>query len=320
MSLSKSQLSRKFLRACRIGENLHEIKECIEAGVDVNVQDSFGRTAAMFALIGQTQNIFQFLTERNDIDWNIQNDWGDTVALIAAKLRRYNFLKMLLQNQAENIDWNIQNKEGRTVAMYVCEWATDGNIESNKCLKMLSEIKTVDWNIKNNFGFTAAMIAVWKKNMEAVRILCQIEDLDWNVQDKWGNTAVMFAAKLAGYEILKMLMQKREIDWDLTINDRGDSALDLLVRNEQYEKIVKEIKSSVSEMIRKSDDREVTKTPLIFALENDLEEIIIKILIVAAKAQDIVDLVLYSRSFLPSSVASLELDCENPRKKIKLNH
>ena len=83
---------------------------------------------------------------------------------------------------------------------------------------------------------------------------------------------------------------------------------------------MKEIQSSVSEMIRKSDDREVTKTPLIFALENDLEEIIIKILIVAAKAQDIVDLVLYSRSFLQSSVTSFEMDCENPRKKIKLDH
>ena len=81
-----------------------------------------------------------------------------------------------------------------------------------------------------------------------------------------------------------------------------------------------EVKSSISEMIRKSDDREITKTPLIFALENDLEEIIIKILIVAAKAQDIVDLVLYSRSFLPLSVTSFKMDCENPRKKIKLDH
>ena len=73
-------------------------------------------------------------------------------------------------------------------------------------------------------------------------------------------------------------------------------------------------------MMRKSDDREITKTPLISALENDLEEIIVKVLIVAAKAQDIVDLVLYSRSFLPSSDTSFEMDCENPRKKIKLDY
>ena len=72
-------------------------------------------------------------------------------------------------------------------------------------------------------------------------------------------------------------------------------------------------------MMRKSDDREVTKTPLIFALENDLEEIVIKILFAAAKAQDIVNLVFYSILFLPSSVTSLEIDCGNPRKKIKLD-
>ena len=42
MSLYESELKfLKFVRACRLGD-LHEIKECIEAGVDVNVQDILG--------------------------------------------------------------------------------------------------------------------------------------------------------------------------------------------------------------------------------------------------------------------------------------
>ena len=162
--------------------------------------------------------------------------------------------------------------------------------------------------------------------IDAVRIVCKLEDLDWNVQDKRGNTAVMFAAKetankrLTDFRILKMLMHQPEIDWDITINDDGDSALDLLIKLEYFEKFANRVKSSISQMMRNSDDREVTKTPLIFALENGLEEIIVKVLIIAAKAQDIVDLVLYSRSFLPSLITTPEMDCENPRKKIKLDY
>ena len=56
--MSSSELSREFLDACIYGENLHKIRECIEAGVDVNVQDISGKTAAMFAVIGKTQKIF----------------------------------------------------------------------------------------------------------------------------------------------------------------------------------------------------------------------------------------------------------------------
>ena len=134
--MSLSELSREFLEACRHGGSLRKIKEYIEAGADVNVQDSLGTTAAMFAVTDQNVGLLQMLSERSDIDCNIQNEDGNTVALLATKLQQYDFLQMLLQNQTENIDWNIQNKEGNTVAIYLC--FTGGNGESIECLKMLS--------------------------------------------------------------------------------------------------------------------------------------------------------------------------------------
>ena len=57
--------------------------------------------------------------------------------------------------------------------------------------------------------------------------------------------------------------------------------------------------------------REVTMTPLIFALENNLNKNIIKILVSGATTQEIVDLVLYSRS-------SISKD-ENESKRLKLD-
>ena len=83
--------------------------------------------------------------------------------------------------------------------------------------------------------------------------------------------------------------------------------------------IAQEVKTSVSGMMtRISDDREITKTPIIFALENNLNENFVKVLVGGAKTEDIVDLVLYSRS---NSSADTFVDIDdNPRKKIRLDH
>ena len=57
---------------------------------------------------------------------------------------------------------------------------------------------------------------------------------------------------------------------------------------------------------------------MIFALENDLEEHFVKILVAGAGNQDIVDLILYSGLYSP---ALTFVDVKsNPRKKIKLDH
>ena len=80
--------------------------------------------------------------------------------------------------------------------------------------------------------------------------------------------------------------------------------------------IVQKVKDTVSKlMIRTSDDREITKTPIIFALEKNLNENLIKVLVAGAKTQDIVDLVLYSKSVVP--ICSYE--DSNPSKKRRLH-
>ena len=78
--------------------------------------------------------------------------------------------------------------------------------------------------------------------------------------------------------------------------------------------IEQKVKDSVSKMmIRTFDDREITKTPIIFALEKNLNENLIKVLVGGAKTQDIVDLVLYSKSVVSTYEDS------NPRKKRRLD-
>ena len=147
-----------------------------------------------------------------------------------------------------------------------------------------------------------------------------MRNIDCNIQNVKGITAVMEAAQVGNTKALKLLIYKPGIDWSKE-NNEGDTALDMILRKKQvFEAVVDEVKSTVSQkMTRKFADREITKTPLIFALENDLEEHFIKVLIAGAKTQDIVDLVLHSVSCSPTAVISVDREY-NPRKKIKLDN
>ena len=115
-----------------------------------------------------------------------------------------------------------------------------------------------------------------------------------------------------------MLIQQPGINWDLE-NEEGDTALIIILRNKELFKIVfKDVKDHVSKLMTKNvGNREITKTPVIFALENDLEEHFVKILVAGARTQDIVDLVLYSG--LHSPTVTFVDEESNPSKKIKLD-
>ena len=105
------------------------------------------------------------------------------------------------------------------------------------------------------------------------------------------------AAKRGNFETLRILIKHPGLRWDLE-NKEGETALSLVLRNEELLlALLKELKIYVSKLMTKRfDDIEVTNTPMIFALENDLSDHIVKILVAGASTQDIVDLVLYSSS------------------------
>ena len=103
------------------------------------------------------------------------------------------------------------------------------------------------------------------------------------------------AAKSRNIEIVKILIQQPGTKWELE-NGEGETALSVILGNKKlFREVLKEAKSYVSKlMTKKYGDSEVTKTPVIFALENNLREHIVKFLVAGSSTQDIVDLVLYS--------------------------
>ena len=72
-------LSKEFLVACREG-NIPKVKECIEKGVDVNVEDKNGASAAMIAIkevgIGRFEESIDILKILSQVETLLQVDLG----------------------------------------------------------------------------------------------------------------------------------------------------------------------------------------------------------------------------------------------------
>ena len=139
-----------------------------------------------------------------------------------------------------------------------------------------------------------------------MKLLLQQKNFDWNRKSLDGLTALtILLMKNCSQNIVMKIINKTDLDVDS----------DELENYDVLQRAVRTCKSFVSEMmLRKSIDREITKTPLIFALENNLNKNIIKILISGATSQEIVDLVLSSCS----STSSTSMD-GNQRKRLKLD-
>ena len=113
------------------------MRECLEEGVDVNVQDEDGVSAAMIVMKNKNIHVLKLLSEVDSLDWNLEDVEGNTVASWYSLIysgdvfdEAFNELKNI-----ESIDWNHQNKEGCTVSLRAAYYT---NVE---CLKMLSQKK-----------------------------------------------------------------------------------------------------------------------------------------------------------------------------------
>ena len=67
-----------ILEACNHG-NLPDVRECLEEGVDDNVQDDDGVSAAMIAMKNKNIEVFKILSEVDSLDWNLEDDEGQTL-------------------------------------------------------------------------------------------------------------------------------------------------------------------------------------------------------------------------------------------------
>ena len=118
--------TEELVKAATI-KDFDKLKQLLQEGVDVNAQDSQGRTALMMSLVPnfRNDNIFNLLNtskENNDIqitqyliengaDADIQNNRGDTALIFAIELSNKNAAKLLIEKGA-NV--NVINNKKET--------------------------------------------------------------------------------------------------------------------------------------------------------------------------------------------------------------
>jgi ankyrin repeat protein len=88
--------------------NIKKVKELINSGIDINIQDDNGKTALIIASFNGFEFMVDLLLQQPDIDVNIQDNHGNTALIYTSCTNTlYNVLKLLITQP--DIDITIKN-------------------------------------------------------------------------------------------------------------------------------------------------------------------------------------------------------------------
>jgi len=137
---------------------------------------------------------------KNNINIDIQNNYGVTPLFNACFYEHVKIIKLLLGNDVKKTI-NIQDKYGRTPLLYVCYDNNETSIETVRLLLDNKEQKSV--NTKDEHGRTPLIWACFNGNIEIVKLLLDDkEQKSVNTKDKNGDTPLSFAKQYNYQEIV----------------------------------------------------------------------------------------------------------------------
>ncbi|MBQ6516003.1 ankyrin repeat domain-containing protein, partial [bacterium] len=198
-------------------QDIDEVEKLLQnPDVNVNLKDKEGCTALIRASYKRDASIVEKLLQRSDIDVNAQGN-GENTALIWAS---YSNISEVVDKLLEHPDIDIRKEDftGRTAF----EWARK-NGRFDMAAKILNYERGVDKrknvifvgpdiNAKDKRGFTPLLNAVDKSDIKEVEKLLQNPNVDVNAQTPNGNTALMIAANRGEVEIVKKILEHPDVD------------------------------------------------------------------------------------------------------------
>jgi ankyrin repeat protein len=185
-----SLLEDDWWYAIRRGD-IYQIKELINKGINVNIQDIEDMTALIFATGDGNKKLVEFLLQQPDIDVNLQNNDGDNALIYSSFNENKEIVELLLTHPGLNV--NLQDGEGFTALM--C--ATFGN--DIEIVKILLEHPDIDITIKSDSNKTF---------------------FDY-VEDKTFFDYVEYKSFLKDYELQKKILDNGREDILIEFNNRG---------------------------------------------------------------------------------------------------
>ncbi|MEH7335522.1 ankyrin repeat domain-containing protein [Neobacillus drentensis] len=190
----------QFFKAVENGK-IDEINSFLNKGVNINSQDSMGRTAVMIAAYANDIETAKALIEKG-ADVNIQDHMKNNPFLYAGAEGYIGILKLTIEAGANP---KLLNRYGGTALIPASE---HGYVD---VVKELLEKTEIDVNHINNLGWTALMEAIvlndgGKKQQETIKLLLD-HGADLNIPDSEGVTPLQHARERNFAEIEKILLQ-----------------------------------------------------------------------------------------------------------------
>ncbi|NGP46661.1 hypothetical protein G4V62_17545 [Bacillaceae bacterium SIJ1] len=182
-------------------QDTEEVKRYVEAGADVDKQDTDGRTALMIATRANDIETAKVLIAAG-ADVNLQDDIQDNPFLYAGAEGHLDILKLTIEAGA---DPALTNRYGGTALIPAAE---HGYVD---VIQVLLTTTDIDINHVNDLGWTALMEAVilgdgGKKQQETVQLLIDY-GADVNIPDNEGVTPLQHARNKGFTEIEDILLK-----------------------------------------------------------------------------------------------------------------
>jgi len=187
VELKNKYLQRLFTISKEGNVNYRELNHLLQSGIDINTQDSDGKTPLFYAAINHNENLFQYLLRHNpDIDIRDNSDKTvfDYLNKKSASYRDFILFK----------EMQVAKESGISKASVVINYDNDGNI------------KEVAVSGEKQSSWSPLMEAIEIFDNEKVRFYIE-NGYDLEKKTNNNSTAIFFAIKFKNDEALDMLLE-----------------------------------------------------------------------------------------------------------------
>ena len=200
-------LNKEFIKYCKLND-LYNLKILLNNyNIDINTTITRNmNTGLMEACNYGYPSIVEFLLEQKNINFDYQNNLGQTALHLACEKRNIKIIKILLK---KNINLNLQDMYGYTPFILACE------LNNDEIIELLMEKNNLDYDLQDLGGNTALIHCYRNKNYKIINLMFNKFNLDINLQNNRKKSLIFYACMNNDIEFIEFLLKKKDLNLNL---------------------------------------------------------------------------------------------------------